>query len=53
MHDQQSIEIPTLIEDKELLPFYMTTGAAGAEAGRVARKAVACARPIRAYTLAE
>lgn len=25
------IDIPTLIEDEELLPFYMTTGAAGAD----------------------
>ncbi len=33
MKDQQSyvIDIPTLIEDEELLPFYMTTGAAGAD----------------------
>lgn len=33
MHDQYHdvINIPTLIEDEELLPFYMTTGAAGAD----------------------
>ena len=33
MHDPDhtSIEIPTLIEDEELLPFYMTPGAAGAD----------------------
>ena len=33
MHDplQHTIEIPTLIEDEELLPFYMTPGAAGAD----------------------
>lgn len=33
MHDphHSPIEIPTLIEDEELLPFYMTPGAAGAD----------------------
>lgn len=33
MHNQHQgmIDIPTLIEDEELLPFYMTTGAAGAD----------------------
>lgn len=33
MHDpnQSFVEIPTLIEDEELLPFYMTPGAAGAD----------------------
>lgn len=33
MHDQHyhMIDIPTLIEDEESLPFYMTTGAAGAD----------------------
>jgi dUTP pyrophosphatase len=33
MHDQHphTIDIPTLIEDEELLPFYMTAGAAGAD----------------------
>lgn len=33
MHDPQNntIEIPTVIENEELLPFYMTSGAAGAD----------------------
>ncbi|WP_068469068.1 dUTP diphosphatase [Candidatus Protochlamydia phocaeensis] len=33
MHDksQGTLDIPTLIEDEELLPFYMTSGAAGAD----------------------
>lgn len=33
MHDQNHdiIDIPTLIEDETLLPFYMTSGAAGAD----------------------
>lgn len=33
MHHQQhnSLDIPTLIEDEELLPFYMTSEAAGAD----------------------
>ena len=28
---QDGIRIPTLIEDENLLPFYMTSGAAGAD----------------------
>ena len=34
MHDKHNgiIDIPTLIEDEELLPLYMTIGAAGADA---------------------
>jgi dUTP pyrophosphatase len=33
MNDQSNgtVEIPTLIEDEEFLPFYMSTGAAGAD----------------------
>lgn len=31
MYDQNSIDIPTIIEDDELLPIYTTSGAAGAD----------------------